>query len=776
MQEYKLTYGTPAKSFSQALPLGNGSFGAMIHGDFPDFHYSLNADTLWSGTENNLPHVKVSGKDLQRARALLEEKKYFLAEQLVQEKMTGKTYNQSYVCPGFLRIQFQETEENRDFYRELCLNTALGKTRVITETNQIEIRSFLSCSHDVLVTEILSKKPISFCIWQESELQHKAAATTDTLFLTGEAPEHVEPNYVECDNPVIYGKGMGFALITNIETDGFLDCLEDKIHLKGGSRTLLLTAIETGYRGFQKPLERRREILQNQCLQTLLNAKKAGLKILYEQHIKQHKELFERVDFSLDKDTKYPLLFQYGRYLMICSSRPGKPLCQPGNLQGIWCEDIRPMWSCNMTVNINTEMNYWLTGPCNLSECDQPLFQMLEEAAETGRITAEETFGCRGWTACHNIDLWRHTSPVKGNTKWAYWPMGGVWLATHLYRHYQFTNDKVFLENQAYPLLLGSARFCLDWMYESRGILHSAPSTSPENTFLDQEGRECSVCDSSTMDIILIREILTETREVGRLLGETGSFMEELEAALKKLPEYKVGAYGQLLEWGDDLTEADVHHRHFAHLAGFHPFHQIDCDNRPGLRKAVEEVLRRRTEGTDCFIGWDEAWLTNFYARLCNGNEAKRHIDFFLEHCAYENLFSLHPPLGQTTGEREIFQIDGNFGITEGIREMLMFTKPGVISLLPALPRDWKKGEIQGLICCGGHKLSIFWEGGHLARAVLWGCRNEMLSIRCKTSFSIKNQQGLCLHSRPEGEFFTANTLVQKGANLVIIDEKSSKK
>lgn len=758
----KLRYQTPARTFSQALPIGNGSLGAMIYGGLPVYQCSLNLDTLWSGRPGRNEHVAVSEETRQRVRRLLKEKKYFEAQKLVQERMTGESYNESYVGAGFLTIAFADLGNLQGYQRTLDLDCADVKTTCQVQGKALSIQSFVSGADGVFVTEILSEVPLEFTAGVDGPLKEQVETDEIMQIFSGCAPRHVEPNYVECENPIQFGGGMKYVFVLMVQTDGEVESQGEMLKITQAKKTRLLLAGATGYQGYGKPLEEETEKLKEICLKKVQAAGAYQEAALYERHCRKFQKLFERVQFSLESGEKfetipvnvrlenirtgkttedqglYELLFSYGRYLMITSSRPDGKYSQPANLQGLWCEEIRPAWSGNYTININTEMNYWLNGPLSLQECAWPLIHMIQEIAKEGRTTAKETLGCRGFAVFHNVDLWRQTTPVKGDAKWAFWPMGGVWLATHAWQQYLFTGDWAYLKETAYPILKDAALFVMDWLWQDEEGLHTGPSTSPENTFYDEEKRECAVCSFSTMDAALIRELLGETLQAGKLLEEDRGFLEQVSEILGKLPEYQMGKEGQLLEWEEELEEVDVHHRHFAHLAGFHPFHQISFEKRPEFLSAVEMVLKRRLSKVNLFIGWDEAWLVNFYARLQNGKKAKEHLNRFLTDCAYDNLFSLHPPLGESAGEMEIFQIDGNFGIAAGIGELLLNTNKEALFLLPALPDTWKQGSIQGLTGAGGHKVSLWWKNGGLERGELCLGFSGQVRLCCKDAFYIE--------------------------------------
>ncbi|MDO5423438.1 MAG: glycoside hydrolase family 95 protein [Eubacteriales bacterium] len=757
--EDRLWYKTSAGRFSEALPIGNGALGAMVYGNFPEFRLPLNMDTLWSGKPGVEKTVKVKRETLEAVRALIDEEQYFEAERLMTETMMGP-WNEAYMPAGVVSVRFCGMETYGGYRRELLLADACARSSCVCGFGEVRTESFVSGRDGLLAIRITAEKPLEICVKLSSILESTEMASDFGYMLLGEAPVHTEPNYVESEEPVVYGGGMRYCIVMRAcGTDGDVTYSRDGIRIRNMTKVTLLTAAENGFCGYCSPMETSYEKMAALAEESIRRVQGEPYAVLRKRSTDSHKALFDRVQlkigngemerFSTEErlaackksDGKgdpglYALLFQYGRYLLICSSQKKSRFSQPANLQGIWSEELRPGWSCNWTTNINLEMNYWLAGPCALSECEEPLISMLEELAKAGEETARETCGCRGWAVFHNVDLWRQTSPVGGNVKWAYWPMAGVWLSTHLYQHYLYTNDRTFLRETAYPILRGAARFCLDWLREGKdGKLHSSPSTSPENSFYDAQGRVCSVSDSSTMDRSLIRELLENTREVCRILQEGPELEQEIAEALERIPGFSVGELGQLMEWSRDFEECDPGHRHFAHLVGLHPFAQMNRRDTPELIPAVYRTLERRTEGNPLRIGWTEAWLTNFYARLSDGGQVETHLRYFLGSCVYPNLFSLHPPLGESVGEKEIFQIDGNFGVTAGIAETLMQSHMGCLELLPALPDFWEKGEVTGLVARGGCCVDIRWEEKHLKEARLRPQMDGRMKVACREPF-----------------------------------------
>lgn len=417
---------------------------------------------------------------------------------------------------------------------------------------------------------------------------------------------------------------------------------------------------------------------------------------------------------------------------MIACSRKG---AQPANLQGLWNESIRPVWSSNWTININTQMNYWPACPCNLTECHEPLLSMLEELSVGGRHTAQMQYHCRGWAANHNVDLWRQTGPVNGEPKYAYWPMGGVWLSVQIYDYFKYTRSLNCLKERIYPVMLGAVTFCMDWLQLGQdGKYYTAPSTSPENAFIDNAGRVCSVSCTSTLDLALIKELFINFLEACAILGIEEAFTKDVKQRLVLLPEFQVGSYGQLQEWSQDFIESDAGHRHFSPVFALYPGNSISRKKQPKLALACKKLIERRTAHHGGQIGWSCAWLINLWARLGDGNSALFYLKQLLKNSVYDNLFDLHPSLGETGGESEVFQIDGNFGSASGVAHLLLESGNGEIEVLPALPDAWEKGRVEGLLAEGNVTVSIEWENRKLKKADLLSPIPQQLKVYDGTS------------------------------------------
>lgn len=752
-----LFYGTPAEQFSQALPIGDGSLGAMVYGNLPHLRLTLNQDTLWSGRPGEDKTVHVSAETLAEARRLLTTRQYYEAGQLVQRTMLGP-WNESYQPAGTLLVDVEGNCGEGSLCRWLSMEEACAYAR----RGGLQTEAFVSAADHVLLLRMKAPEGVTVRLGLQNAIEGETKVLPAGLRLQGHAPVHVEPNYVDSPEPIVYGGGMAYCVeVRVLETNGTVLVQENRLELQNVTSLSLGLVIHTGFRGWNCPLEENQSVLREACSRDLDLVGKMTFEAAKKRHQKVFSPLFSAVTLDLgDKTRKEPtdirlqalredhtahdpslvsLLFQYGRYLSLCASLPAGDSTQPPNLQGIWCEDIRPAWSCNWTTNINIEMNDWLNGPCGLSTCSRPLLKMIGELAQAGVRTARETCGCRGWAVFHNVDLWRQTAPAGGDPKWAYWPMAGVWLATHLYQYYCFTRDRAVLA-ETYPVLRGAAQFCLDWLQPGPdGRLYTMPSTSPENTFYDDQGRSCSVSISTTMDIVLIRELLQNTIESAQTLGMNEPLIQEAKTALERLPAFSVGKAGQLQEWLEDVQECDPHHRHMAHLTALHPFGQIDPHGSPALADACAETIRRRTEGLEVFVGWSEAWMACFYARLGRGNEALAHLERFLRECAFPNLMSLHPSLDDVHKGQDIFQIDGNYGASAAVAEMLLQSHLGRISLLPALPDAWPQGRVTGLRARGNVCVSLDWENGRLKKALL----------RADTpgTLTVEGQQAFLLHT-----------------------------
>ena len=793
-----LWYTKPAKDFTQALPLGNGHLGAMVYGGFPRERISLNLDTLWSGGPGHWRgQQKIPQEMLGESRRLLKDGAYWDAQKLIQEHMLGCN-NESYLSAGWLELQFGPDAKYDACDRRLHLDEAVTRTVWEFKGQKVREEVFVSAVQNGMYIRIHTEgSPLTVTVSLHTPLKvRKNEAKTQGLLLLAQAPSHVEPNYVSSSDPIQYDEekpGMIYGLFIGVnECDGLIREKEGEICIQDFTCLTLFLSGKTGYEGYGSPLCTQDELLVHCLEERWEQAKLASYKEHFREHTREHQRLYLRTVLELEGGEEAEqrptderlrmvrnggidpglsvLLFHYGRYLMLSSSRPLDALVQPANLQGIWCEDVRSVWSSNWTVNINTQMNYWICGPGNLPECEIPLVQMIKELADAGQEAAAN-LNCRGFAVHHNIDLWRQCIPALGEVKWAYWPMGGLWLTTHLYRHYLYTGDPEFLA-EIYPVYQACAAFILDYVYQEEGGYQSCPSTSPENTFYDDQGRECAACVSSTMDIVLIREVLSNLLEIEKILrGKQPDSRQCQEAGnvLNALPEFHTGSKGQLLEWREEYREVDPGHRHFAHLIGFHPFNQINSEDTPGLVEAVKKSLEIRLKGRKQYIGWNCAWLINFSARLKEPDSAWEYVEQMLKYSVYDNLFDLHPPLGENEGEREIFQIDGNLGAAAGMTEFLVQCLGGKIYLLPALPKAWKSGRVKGIGAPGSLKISMEWEEGALTGGGLCAGKDGRAVIVCSVPFTIRGEKDSTLvYAMPGRAGWEAEIELKAGAKYSI--------
>ncbi|MDQ0090237.1 alpha-L-fucosidase 2 [Paenibacillus anaericanus] len=765
---WKLWYNQPASRWEEALPVGNGRIGGMVYGGDRSEVIALNEDTLWSGFPRDTQNYDAI-RHLSRARELIFSGKYKEAESIVNSKMLGYR-SESYQPLGNLKVEHHGEVASTEYYRGLDLETGIAESRYSHGAASYTREVFASAVDQVLAVRFASPSQdyMNLSISLDTPLRHTISETlTDNgLKMNGRAPSHIADNYLG-DHPqsVLYEEGLGLsfeAQILILHEGGTLVRESGVVKVKGATSVTVLLAAATDFAGHNvMPGSGSEDSLTEKCTAVLNAAAQLGYEELRNRHIQDHESLFGRLSLDLGQSysTALPtderlanykagkndpdleaLYFQYGRYLLMASSRPGT---QPAHLQGIWNPHMQPPWNSNYTTNINTEMNYWPAEVCNLSECHEPLFGLIRDLSETGARTARIHYGARGWTAHHNVDLWRAATPSDGDASWAFWPMSGVWLCRHLWEHYDFTRDKGFLRDTAYPLLKGAAEFCLDWLVPApNGMLVTAPSTSPENKFLTADGEPCSVSAGSTMDLVLIRELFTHCIQAASILEIDLEWISQLEEAMEQMAKPEIGPDGRLLEWSEDFAEAEPGHRHVSHLYGLYPGNSISPTRSPELAEAARKSLQSRISQGGGHTGWSCAWLINLYARLRDGEAAHHFVNTLLSRSTYPNLFDDHPP----------FQIDGNFGGTAGIAEMLLQSHLDEIELLPALPKAWPQGNVSGLKARGGFEVEINWEMGHLVTAMITATRSGWCCIRYgKTALEICSPDGSII---PEGQRF----------------------
>lgn len=758
-----LWYDKPAAQWVDALPIGNGRLGAMVFGggEKGESHketLQLNEDTLWSGQPSDGNNLDAKNHLDAVRKAVLEQQDYHLADSICK-KMQGQ-FAEAYQPLGNLRIDFQHSGAATDYRRELNLHTACSSIRYSVGDVQYERETFASAPDQVIVLRMRASKPrqINCSLTLDGPLQNEVRTLgKNRLLLTGKAAAHIAgAGHPDSEKPVVLsdepGVGMYFAAVLEVQLQGgTIHAGANRLVIADASAFTVFLSAATGYRDFQSKPDTPLNEITEKATHTLAAATAKSFSSLKSLHINDYQRLFQRVSLDLGKQnlqqptdqrlksfaaspdpSLLALYFQYGRYLLISSSRPGS---QPANLQGIWSYQITPPWSSNWTSNINVQMNYWHAETCNLSECAEPLFNWLEDVSRTGARTAQETYGLPGWVSHHNIDLWRATSPVGmgvGAPTWANWGMSGPWLCAHLYEHYRFTQDRAFLRNRAYPLMKGSAEFCLSWLIEDgKGHLTTCPSFSTENDFMAPDGKPAMTSAGCTMDMALIRELFSNCIAASKELGIDSDFAAKLDAARAKLVPYQIGRWGQLQEWSIDFEESTPGQRHMSHMYPLYPGDEITPRRTPALAKAARASLERRLAHGGAYTGWSRAWAICFWARLGEGDKAWESLSMLMQHSTNINLFDTHP-----AEKAPIFQIDGNFGTTAAMAEMLVQSHDG-IDLLPALPAAWPSGNVKGLRVRPGAEIDLSWQNGKAVTCVIRPAVSGNYSFRAPHEQSI---------------------------------------
>lgn len=752
-KEYKLWYNAPATVWEEALPIGNGRIGAMVYGNPLQEVYQLNEESIWSGYPQDWNNPKAANA-LPQVREAVDRGDYAKASELWKANAQGP-YTARYLPMANLMLDQLTRGEARNLYRELNISNALSTVTYEADGVKYRRTSFISYPDQVMVIKIAADRPqaVSLHIRLNSLLRYTVQTKGEkTLILNGKAPAYVanrdyDPHQVVYDDK----RGTQFKVQVELLPDGgHCEANDSALTVRNANEVVLLLSAVTDFGNKKMTLKKCKRPYQE----------------LLQRHTDDHQQLFNRLQLSLGTENLQKealptnerlksfeqdptdnglteLYYQYGRYLLIASSRPGG---LPANLQGIWNRHVQPPWGSNYTTNINTEMNYWPAEITNLPECFLPLSDFIGRLAVNGAQTAKVNYGInRGWLAHHNSDVWAQTAPTggydsdpKGAPRWSCWPMAGVWLCQHLWEHYAFGGDKKYLSKTAYPLMKGAAEFLLQWLQKDpeTGYWITNPSTSPENRFryIDKEGKKQNgeISRSSGMDLGLAWDLLTNCIEASTVLDTDKAFRQQCMDVRANLQPFRIGSKGQLLEWDKEFEETDPNHRHVSHLFALYPGRQIIPEQQPELAAACQRTLEIRGDGG---TGWAMAWKINFWARLRDGNHAfgmlkngLRYVDATQVSVrgggTYANLFDAHPP----------FQIDGNFGGTAGITEMLLQSHAGYIHLLPALPDNWQSGSIKGVRARGGFTIDMEWKESRITRLSVTSHSGGTCRIREATS------------------------------------------
>ena len=742
---YEIWFDHPTKNWKEGLPIGNGSLGAMLYGTPQKEIINLNEESIWSGGKDYHADKKGGFKYIAEAQQLIFDQEYAKAEKLLVDKVMGARLpsgTMAYQMLGDLFVERQGLGDISNYRTGLNINTATALNSFVSNGVTYKREAFSSAPDQAMVIKYTADKEASI------SLKARVKRTDKTQIV-------VSDNRIVFSEHVGNGFGVKFHAIISVETKNGSTSVEDGKLVVSSADEVTFTIVAASDYNHENP--------QETCETNLKNISAKSYEVALEDHIADYKAYFDRLSINLSgllcdsipTDVRLSnvkageidnylteLQYQFGRYLLISSSRPGT---MPANLQGIWVNGFMPPWNSDYHININMQMNYWPAEMANLSECHEPMLKYVGDLREMGRLTAKETYGVGGFVAHHTSDAWFMTRAF-GKPNYGMWPMGAAWCCQHLYTHYEYTEDKAYLRNYAYPVMKEAAQFFVEYMVEDpiTGELVSGPSISPENKFVTADGKVSTINMGPTMDRAIIFELFRNCISSAKILDIDAAFVATLEDKMAQMPPLKIGSDGRLMEWTEEFDEENPGHRHISHLYALHPSNQISKTRTPELFDAAKKTIEYRLANGGGHTGWSRAWIINFWARLLEPEKAFQNIIALQQKSTLPNLFDLHPP----------FQIDGNFGLVSGVTEMLMQSHDKEINLLPALPSAWADGDISGIVARGGFELDLVWKDGKLKSVELLSKLGNDVQLRYGDI--VKN------YSTEKGETLVLNASLEK--------------
>ncbi len=733
----KLFYLSPAKKWTDALPLGNGHTGVMVYGGIKSEKLLFNDSNLWSGYPKNQDNPECL-EYLDEVRDLIMSGENLVAQKIIEKRFIGD-YSDAYLPLGEVDIKFFNNDK-QNYSRSLDIANAV----MHISTSTIEREAFVSFPDKVFVYKITSKAPISITLKGKSKLKYEVNTNDGNFNILGNAPDFTPPHYLKGRKATIYteGKGMSFCLSAKIVTNGTISTNKKSVLVAKATEITIYFTTATGFVGYDKMPKTSRNYAFDLAWKTL-NKLDGNYEEIKQNHISDYNSIYSKQSIDLKCKTDIPtnkllkdaksgiinsdiveLIYNYGKYLLIQSSRAGG---SASNLQGIWNKDLQPAWSSNYTTNINTEMNYWGMSQCNLTDCAEPFVRLAFEVMRHGKSTAHINYNCDGFTCNHNVDIWRKTAPVKGNSCYMFSPLCGVWLANELYEHLRYGNMEEY-RNNIQKITTQAVRFVLDFLILRNGEYITCPSTSPEASFVKNRAK-VSVDFASAFDLGLIRQLFTNFKEY----SQDAELLKKVEFRLSKLRPFTCGENGCLNEWSTDYTMPEKGHRHFSPLYAFYPAKVIGYYRNPQEKEWVENLYNTRIENSSNFIGWSSAWSICIAGRLRKADSAEEIIKKMIKSSFFNNLFDSHPPF--------IFQIDGNLGFVSAINELLVTEEDGVIELLPALPQMMKNGEIHNIRTSTANDLSFTWKDGKVQSLKVIGEPIKLKNLHLQDGIILENVQ-----------------------------------